>query len=127
MDTLANALNSIKVAEQKGLPEARIVPASKLVKEILSAMQAEQYIGEFELEDNGKSGEFRIVLAGKINNCGAIKPRFSVRKEDWDRYEERYLPARNVGILLISTSKGVVTHKKAKELGIGGKLLAYIY
>ena len=127
MDTLANALNSIKVAENGGRAEARIAPASKLVRETLSIIKAEGYVSEYEFIDDGKSGEFRVKLAGKINNCGAVKPRFYVRKDEWEKHEQRYLPGRSIGILVVTTSKGVMTHKKAKELEIGGKLLAFVY
>lgn len=127
VNTLANALNSIKVAEKAGKKEVRVKPSSKILQKILSILQENNYIGEFELIDDGKSGEVLIKLVGKINSCGAISPRFDVKKGDWEKWEQRYLPARNVGFLIVSTSKGIITHFKAKELGLGGKLLVYVY
>jgi len=64
---------------------------------------------------------------GRINDCGVIKPRFPVKKNEFEKWEKRYLPSPDVGLLVISTSKGVMTHREAKELGIGGVLLAYVY
>ena len=44
-----------------------------------------------------------------------------------EKWESRYLPARDFGILILTTNQGVISNKKAKELGIGGKLLGYVY
>ena len=60
-------------------------------------------------------------------SCGAIKPRFSVKIREMERYEARYLPAKDFGIIIVSTPSGVMTHKQAKEALTGGKLIAYIY
>jgi len=127
VDTLANALNSIKVAELKGKQEVRVKPASKVVREILSTMQRYGYIGEFELIDDGKSGEFLIKLLGKINNCGVINPHYAVKKKEWEKYEQRFLPGRDIGMIIATTPKGVKSHAEAKEGGIGGKVMAFVY
>jgi len=127
MDVLAMATNSIKVAETKGKAEARIRPASKVIREVLSLLQKEGYIGEFEFVDDGKSGEFNVKLVGKINDCRVIKPRFAVKKDGWEKYEQRFLPARDVGILVVSTPQGIMTHSGAKAKKIGGRLLCYVY
>jgi small subunit ribosomal protein S8 len=50
-----------------------------------------------------------------------------VKVAELEKYEARFLPAQNFGVLILSTTEGVVTHTRAKELGIGGKLLAYVY
>ncbi len=127
MDTLAHAMNSIKVAEVKGKDKARISPASKIIREVLTILQQENYVGEFEFVDDGKSGDFVVKLSGKINKCGAVKPQFSVKSADWEKFEQRYLPGRGIGVLIVSTSRGIMTHSKAKQEKIGGKLLAYAY
>ncbi len=90
-------------------------------------MQEHQYVGDYELVDNGRGGELDVALLGNINQCGIIKPRFSVKREELERYEARYLPAQDFGVLILTTTEGVVSHSKAKELGVGGKLLAYVY
>lgn len=127
MDVLAMAMNSMKVAETKGKAEARIKPASKVIREVLSLLQKEGYVGEFEFVDDGKSGEFNVKLAGKINECGVVKPRFAVKKDGWEKYEQRFLPARDVGILVVSTPEGIMAHSAAKAKKIGGRLLCYVY
>jgi small subunit ribosomal protein S8 len=120
-------MNSIKVAETRGKPDAVVKPASRLIKDVLSLLKNEGYINDYELLDDGKSGEFVVRLEGKINAAGVVKPRFSVKKDEWEKYEQRFLPARDLGLLLVSTSQGVITHNEAKKRGIGGKLLAYTY
>ena len=64
---------------------------------------------------------------GNLNKCGAIKPRYSVRKDGFEKFEKRYLPAKDFGIIFVSTPKGIMTHNGAKKKGLGGKLIAYCY
>ena len=59
--------------------------------------------------------------------CGAIKPNFSVKKDGFEKFEKRYLPAKDFGVLIVSTSQGIMTHVEAKEKKLGGKLIAYVY
>ncbi|MEM2908266.1 MAG: 30S ribosomal protein S8 [Candidatus Hadarchaeales archaeon] len=127
MDPLANALSVIENYERARKREVVISPASKLIGQVLQVMRQEGYIGEFEFIDDGKAGKFRVQLIGKINECGAIKPRHAVKREEFEKWEKRYLPAAGFGILVLSTPKGVMTHKQAKEEGIGGRLLAYVF
>ena len=127
MDPLANALSVIENYERARKREVIISPASKLIGQVLRVMQQEGYIGEFEFIDDGKAGKFKVQLIGKINECGAIKPRHAVKREEYEKWEKRYLPAAGFGILVLSTPKGVMTHKQAREQGIGGRLLAYVF
>lgn len=127
MDPLADALTNIRNNELQGNATATIRPASKLIGHVLSVMQKENYIGNFELVDDGKAGIFNVELEGNINKCGVIKPRHAVKKDEFEKFEKRYLPAKNFGILIVTTPKGIMTHYEAKELGIGGRLLAYMY
>jgi small subunit ribosomal protein S8 len=127
LDPLANALSAIKNAEGVGKSECCIKPVSKLIGNVLRVMQQGNYIGDYELIEDGKTGIFKIALLGNINKCGAIKPRFSVQTTDLERWEQRYLPARNFGFLILTTSAGIMTHVEARERGIGGKLIAYCF
>ena len=127
MDTLVNALIVIKNAEKISKKECVIKPASKLIGEILKIIQKQGYIGNFEFIDDGKAGMYKIELLGKINNCRAVKPRYSIRKDDIPKWEKRYLPARGIGILILSTPKGILSNKEAKSANTGGKLLAFVY
>lgn len=127
MDTLANALISMKNAEKLGKKECLIKPASKLIGEILKVMQSNDFIGEFEFIDDGKAGQYKVRLLGRINNCRVIKPRYSIKKDKMVKWEKRYLPARDIGILMLSTPKGVISNKEAIRQQTGGRLLAFIY
>ncbi|MFQ6054753.1 MAG: 30S ribosomal protein S8 [Methanosarcinales archaeon] len=127
LDPLANALSIIKNAEDVGKRECIIHPASKLIGNVLKVMQDQGYIIGFEFIDDGKSGMFKVELKGRINKCGVIKPRSSVKKTEFEKWEKRFLPARNFGALILTTSRGVLSHYEALEKGLGGSLLAYVY
>lgn len=123
---LADALSKIKNAEKVGKKEV-IVKRSKLIENVLKVMQEHKYIDSYEIILDNKQGLIKVYLNHRITDCNAISTRFSVRVNEIEKYEKRFLPAHNVGILILTTSKGVMDHKKAKELHIGGKLLAYVY
>ncbi|MCD6458189.1 MAG: 30S ribosomal protein S8 [Thermoprotei archaeon] len=127
IDNLANALSTIMNNEMRGKKECVVYPASKFIAQVLRVMQKYGYIGEFEYIDDGRAGKFRIQLLGRINKCGVIKPRFSTKKDEFSEWEKKFLPSRDIGILIVSTSKGVISHIEAKEMGIGGVLVAYVY
>jgi len=127
MDPIADGLINIKNCEAVGKKECKIKPASKLMGEVLKILQKESYIGNFEFIENGRGGEYKIQLLGKINECKAIKPRYPLKKEEYTNWEKRYLPSKDFGKLIVSTPKGLLTHTEAKKEKTGGKLLAYVY
>ena len=57
----------------------------------------------------------KLNLLGNINKCGVIKPRYSVKNDEFEKFEERYLLARGMGILIVSTPEGIIVHHDAKE------------
>jgi small subunit ribosomal protein S8 len=126
-DPLNDAMATIKNAANVGKRVCLLRPSSKLIGRILKVMQENDYIRQFEYIEDGKGGIFKVELAGNINNCGVIKPRYAVKTRDVEKYESRYLPAQGFGVIILTTTKGIVSHNKAKELGVGGKLLAYVY
>ncbi|NPA76103.1 MAG: 30S ribosomal protein S8 [Euryarchaeota archaeon] len=126
-DPLSDALSKINNAAMAGRREIAIRPASKLIGRILKIMEEHGYIEEFEYVEDGRGGMFKIRISATINKCGAIKPRFSVKRDQMEKFESRYLPAQDFGILIVTTNRGVMTHTEAKKMGMGGKLLAYIY
>lgn len=127
MDTLANGLTTIVNNEMRRKRECLINTASKLLGRVLRVMQLNSYIGEFEFVDDGRSGKFRVQLLGRVNKCGAIKPRIPVSFKEIESWEKRFLPSRDIGVLVISTSQGVLSHREIKERKIGGRLLAFVY
>ncbi len=126
-DTLGNVLSGILNAEKKGKPIFTARPASSMAKEVLRIMHENNYIGSFNIISEARGGEIEINLLGKINKCGVIKPRFSIKYTNFEKFEKRFLPAKGFGIIIISTSKGLMTHFMAEEMKIGGKLIAYCY
>ena len=125
-DPLSDALVLIKNADHVG-KESAIVPASRLIGDVLKLLTEKGYLNNYEFRDDGRGGEYDISLNGRINGCGAIKPRFSIKLKDMDRHEARYLPAKDFGLLILPTPYGVMNNDQAKEASTGGKLLAYVY
>lgn len=107
--------------------EAVLAPSSKLLGRVLRVMQKNGYLGEFEFVDDGQAGKFKVQLLGRINYCAAIRPRYSVRTKELEDWLKRFLPSRNVGVVIISTPKGVLSHAEAVEQKTGGRLIAYVY
>ncbi len=127
MDTVSDALISIKNSDRAAKEACTYRPASRLLGEILKIIKENGYINSYEFVQDGRDGTFRVALAGKINDCKAIKPRYAVKKNEFEKFEKRYLPAKNVGILIVSTPSGVMSHTEAKKNGSGGRLLAFVY
>ncbi len=126
MDLLSDALSAIMNAVMVGKSEV-VIPRSKLIGAVLNEMQKAGYIGMFEIIDDGRGGKIKVQLVGRINKCGAIKPRFSFKKNELDKWVRHFLPARGMGVLVVSTSQGIMSHQEAMEKGLGGILLAYVY
>ena len=127
MDPLVNALNTILSHEERRRNECIITPASGLVGKVLRLIQGKGYVGEIEFIDDGRQGKFRVQLFGRINACKAVTPRFKTKVSEMEKWEKRFLPSRNLGVVILSTPHGVMDHNKAKEENVGGVLLAYVY
>lgn len=127
MDTLSNGLTTIMNNELRNKPDCIIRPASKLLGRVLRVMQLNGYIGEFEFIDDGRLGKFKVQLFGRVNRCRAVRPRYPVGADEFEEWEKRFLPARDIGLLVVSTPHGVIAHREAKEKKIGGRLLAFVY
>lgn len=126
-DPLANALNGITNAEKRGMNSCLISPGSNTIKAVLNILKESRYVGDVETVSEEKGSVLRVNLIGNVNKCGAVKPRFSLTKANYEKFEKRYLPAKGFGVLVVSTSHGVMLHSDALKKGIGGKLLAYCY
>jgi len=126
-DTLATALTVVLNAEKIGRSSCVVHPVSKITTSIFEIMKNHHYIGDFKVVEDGKGGFIEVQLLGSVNNCGVVKPRFAVSKYEFDKFEKRFLPAKDFGLMILSTSQGIMTQMEAKEKGIGGRLLAYVY
>lgn len=126
-NVLANLFSTIHNNEIRKKKECLVIPASKLANEVLRTMQKYKYVGEFEYIDDGLSGKLRIQLLGRINKCGVISPRFSVKKDRYGDWERRFLPAIGSGIMIVSTPNGVMSHNEAMNTGLGGRLIGFVY
>ncbi len=126
-DPLSNIISTINNCEKVGKSKCIVKPISNIANNILKILHDNNYIGEFNIVKENKKGHIEINLLGNINKCGVIKPRFSVKLNDYEKFEKRFLPSKNVGLIIVSTSQGLMTHKEAIEKGIGGRLIAYCY
>ena len=126
-DLLNDALVTLRHADLDGKPQVELAPTSKLIAEVLRIFRDHHYIDEFTFVATGRGGKYEVKLARRINSCGVIKPRLAVPYANLERYEARFLPAQDFGLLVLSTSRGVISHQQARELKIGGRLLAYVY
>ena len=121
-DIVADTLNKIMNAKRARKSELEAQRSSKFLISVLALAKLKGYIKDYKL-----SGRNLKIEIGKLNKCGAIKPRFTVTVSEIEKYEKRYLPAKEFGLLIISTSKGLVTNQTAKEKNLGGCLIAYMY
>ncbi len=123
-DTVADALNMIRNAKKARKEGIVVMRMSNLLIEILKIMKQKNAIKRYKINPKEKNVEISL---GEVSECKAIKPRFTVQKAEIEKYKRRYLPARGIGTIIISTNKGLMTHEEAEEEGIGGSLVAYFY
>ena len=126
-NVLANLFTTLFNTEDRRKGNCVVVPTSKLGLEVLQTLKNEGYIGEFERIEDNRGGKFKINLLAKITKCGAITPRFKVKKNEYNTWEQQFLPSYNRGMLLVTTNQGVMSHKEAANKGIGGFLIGYVY
>jgi len=120
-DIVADALNEIMNMKKAKKTEVRTKRYSDFLLRILEMLKKLGYL-DYEM----KNKELKIEIKN-LNECKAIKPRFNVSVEEINKYVRRFLPARDFGLLVISTNKGLMTHQEAIEKKIGGSLIAYVY
>ncbi len=123
-DIVADALNMMVNAKKARKDSVRINRISNLLIEILKIMKRKEAVKKYKIDSKNKAIE---VTLGDFIECKAIKPRFTVGKDEIEKYRRRYLPARNIGTIIISTSKGLISHEEAQEKGTGGVLISYFY
>lgn len=120
-DVVSDALNQIMNVLRVERNEVVIKRSSKVLISVLEIMKSKGHI-DYSIGEDGL--KIKII---KLNFCKTIKPRFYAKVSDIDKYLRRYLPSRNFGHIIISTSKGMMTHKDALKNNLGGSLIAYFY
>lgn len=128
-DTIADLLTRIRNANTA--KHATVdVPASNVKKAITEILVDEGYVKGFQLIEDGKQGVIRITLKYTDGKSPVItglrrvsKPGLRIYSSCADMPKVR----KGLGIAIVSTSKGIVTDKKARELNVGGEILAYIW
>ena len=123
-DIIADALNMMRNAKKARKDVVEIKRISDLLIEVLKIMKQKGAIKKYKINVKEKSIE---VTLGDLSDCKSIKPRFTVKVSQIEKYRRRYLPARNMGTIIISTNKGLITHEEAQAEGFGGCLMAYFY
>jgi len=121
-DIISDALNQIMNAKRARKESVVVNRFSKLLLDVLEIGKKGGYIGGYNTE-----GTKLEITFGELNECGSIKPRYNVSLDKITQYVRRYLPARDMGVMIVSTSKGVMTSDEMIKNKIGGCLIAYFY
>ena len=128
-DSIADILTRIRNANTAKHPTVD-VPASNMKKAIAQILVDEGYIKSYQIIDDGKQGIIRITLKYGENKSQVITGLRRVSKPGLRIYtncEDMPKVMKGLGIAIVSTSKGVMTDKKARELNVGGEVLAFIW
>ncbi len=126
-DTLSNVFNVVDIARKVGHTSCVISPSSKLIVGLLKIMKESGYVDNYELINDARGGFIKVDINESINKCKAIRPRFPIKASEITKFEKRFLPALNFGVIIMSTNKGLMTNDEAKKMNIGGVPLAYVY
>ena len=128
-DPIADMLTRIRNASQANFKTVDI-PASNMKKDIAEILFNEGYIKAYEEINNDNQGIIRVSLKYTEKGKKVISGLRRISKPGLRIYaskEELPRVLNGLGIALISTSTGIMTDKKARELGVGGEVLAYIW
>lgn len=127
-DPIADFLTRLRNA-QMARHKVVEIPSSKIKKEITKILDDKGYILSHKFEDDGTQGVIKIAL--KYNkNTPAIKKIERISKPGLRKYAgANSLPRvlNGLGIAILSTSKGVITDKEARNENVGGEVLCYVY
>ena len=128
-DPIADMLTRIRngsKAEKKWVD----VPASKLKKELARILANEHFIEKYSYVENSLQGELRLYLRYDENENPIIKGIKRVSRPGLRRYSQSHKLPRvlnGLGIAVISTSKGVMTDRDARKMGVGGEIICYVW
>ena len=128
-DPIADMLTRIRNANSVG-HESVEIPASKMKKAIAQILLDEGYIENFEVIDDGVQGTIKITLKYGANKERVISGIKKISKPGLKVYAKASDVPRvlvGLGIAVISTSSGIISDKKARELGVGGEVICYVW
>ncbi|MBE5821240.1 MAG: 30S ribosomal protein S8 [Clostridiales bacterium] len=127
-DPIADMLTRIRNANMKKHPTVD-VPASNMKKQIANILLEEGYIKEVQEIADNKQNVLRITLkyVGKEKVISGIKRISKPGLRVYVGVEELPKVLGGLGIAIVSTSKGIVTDKEARKLGVGGEVLAFVW
>lgn len=128
-DPIADMLTRIRNANTVG-HETVDIPVSKIKKSIAEILLEEGYIKGFEEIDDNKQGIIKIDMKYGANKERVISGIKKISKPGLKVYAKADQVPRvlgGLGVAIISSSKGVVSDKKARELGVGGEVICYIW
>ena len=128
-DTIADMLTRIRNASS-AKHDSVDIPASNVKKSIAQILLDEGYINSFTLIEDGKQGVIRIILKYGPNKSQAISGIRRISKPGLRIYssvEDMPKVMKGLGTAIISTSKGIMTDKEARNNNVGGEVLAYIW
>ena len=128
-DTIADLLTRIRNASSAKHATVDI-PASNVKKAIVEILLNEGYIKSYQVVEDGKQGIIRITLKYDENRTPVISGIRRVSKPGLRIYsscEDMPKVMRGLGVAIVSTPKGIITDKKARELGVGGEILAFVW
>ena len=128
-DSIADMLTRIRNANS-AKHDSVDVPASNMKKAIAEILLEEGYIKSYQIVDDGTQGIIRIALKYNADKGKVIQGLRRVSKPGLRVYagaDELPRVLKGLGIAIISTSKGVMTDKKARSLNVGGEVLAFVW
>ena len=128
-DVIADMLTRIRNAND-AKHETVDIPASNLKKSIAQILLDEGYIKNFQIVEDGKQGIIRVTLkyaAGKQKVIHGLRRVSKPGLRIYSNCEDMPKVMNGLGIAIVSTSKGVMTDKKAREANVGGEVLAFVW
>ena len=128
-DVIADMLTRIRNAND-AKHESVDIPASNLKKAIAEILLEEGYIKNFQIVEDGKQGIIRVTLkyaAGKQKVIHGLKRVSKPGLRIYSNCEDMPKVMNGLGIAIVSTSKGVMTDKKARQANVGGEILAFVW
>jgi len=128
-DPIADLLTRIRNANT--VHHDRIeVPGSKMKKAIVQILKDEGFVRDYEWLDNGHQGSIRVYLKYGPNKTKVISGLRRISRPGLRIYAKRDQVPKvlgGLGVAILSTSQGLMTDKKARQTGLGGEVLCYIW